>query len=85
MEFIAMGTPHQYWLAKAFILLSDIYLKKDDGFMAKANLQSVIDNYKSNDDGIIEEAREKLSVIVKKENEQFIEKDEPNNDLNDTN
>lgn len=85
MEFISMGTPHQYWLAKAFILLSDIYLKKDDGFMAKANLQSVIDNYKETDDGIIEEAREKLSVIVKKENQQFIEKDKPIDGLNDTN
>jgi tetratricopeptide (TPR) repeat protein len=84
MEYISMGTPHQYWLAKAFILLSDIYIKKDDGFMAKANLQSVIDNYKTNNDGIIEEAREKLSVIVNKENKQFIEKDKTNNGLNDT-
>lgn len=85
MEFISMGSPHQYWLAKAFILLSDIYSKKDDGFMAKANLQSVIDNYNTNDDGIIEEAREKLSVIVKKENQQFIEKKENTPNLNNAN
>lgn len=77
MEFISMGTPHQYWLAKAFLLLSDIYVKKDDGFMAKANLQSVIDNYKNTDDGIVEEAKEKLSIIVKKENKQF----EPDNSV----
>lgn len=70
-EFIGMGTPHQYWLAKAFILLSDIYLAKDDLFQAKANLQSVIDNYGETDDGIIEEASERKDKIVTTENRQF--------------
>ncbi len=71
LEFIGLGTPHQYWLAKAFLLLSDIYLAKDDRFQAKANLQSVINNYNISDDGIIEEAHEKFDKIVTMENRQF--------------
>jgi hypothetical protein len=70
-EFINAGTPHQFWLAKAFLLLSDIYLAKGDGFQAKANLQSVIANYSNTDDGIIAEATEKLDKIVQSENKQF--------------
>jgi tetratricopeptide (TPR) repeat protein len=70
-EFINAGTPHQFWLAKAFLLLSDIYLAKGDGFQAKANLQSVIANYSNTDDGIIAEATEKLNKIVQSENKQF--------------
>jgi TolA-binding protein len=70
-EFINAGTPHQYWLAKAFILLSDIYLAKNDNFQAKANLQSIIDNYGNITDGIIEESTMKLDQIVKTENKQF--------------
>jgi len=71
IEFIGLGTPHQYWLAKAFLLLSDIYLKKSDVFQAKANLQSLIDNYGTKDDGIINEATAKLDSIVTEENKQF--------------
>ena len=59
------------WLGKAFILLSDIYLKKSDTFQAKANLQSLIDNYGVSDDGIIEEATAKLDSIITEENKQF--------------
>jgi TolA-binding protein len=70
-EFINAATPHQFWLAKAFLLLSDIYLAKGDGFQAKANLQSVIANYSNTDDGIIAEATEKLDKIVQSENKQF--------------
>ncbi len=70
-EFINTGTPHQYWLAKAFILLSDIYLSKNDNFQAKATLQSVIDNYEITDDGIIKESSAKLDEIVTAENKQF--------------
>jgi len=70
-EFIGSGTPHQYYLAKAFLLLSDIYLAKKDNFQAKANLQSVIANYSITNDGIIDEATAKLAEIVKIENEQF--------------
>ncbi|MCB9002097.1 MAG: tetratricopeptide repeat protein [Bacteroidales bacterium] len=66
-NFAEKNTPHQYWLAKSFILLSDVYAKQNDFFQAKATLQSVIDGYKNTDDGIIDEASEKLTELVKEE------------------
>lgn len=82
--FISSGTPHQYWLAKSFILLSNIYLKRNDNFMAKANLQSVIDNYDVNNDGIIDEAKILLASIVDDENSKFIPIDKVDKQPNDT-
>lgn len=35
--------PQAYWLAKAFILLGDVYVKKGDNFQARATWQSVAD------------------------------------------
>jgi TolA-binding protein len=49
-EFIASGTPHQYWLARGFILLSDIYLDKDDKFQARQYLTSLQRNYKDSEE-----------------------------------
>ncbi|MCX7862627.1 MAG: tetratricopeptide repeat protein [Bacteroidales bacterium] len=66
-DFVKKNTPHQYWLAKAFLLLADIYIQKNDNFQAKATLQSIIDNYKNNDDEIKNEARNKLNAILERE------------------
>jgi len=66
-SFSEKNTPHSYWLAKSFILLSDIYSKKGDIFQAKATLQSVMDGYSVPDDGIIDLATEKLNTLVKAE------------------
>ncbi|GAA4089049.1 tetratricopeptide repeat protein [Mucilaginibacter panaciglaebae] len=41
---------YDYWVAKAFILLADDYVALKDTFQAKATLQSVLDNYKGDDD-----------------------------------
>jgi tetratricopeptide (TPR) repeat protein len=71
LDFINTGTTHQYWLAKSFILLSDIYLEKGDRFQAKANLQVLFDNYTVTDDGILDEATKKFDAIILKENRQF--------------
>ena len=35
---------HEYWVAKSFILLADVYVAKDNTFQAKETLRSVIDN-----------------------------------------
>lgn len=53
---------YEYWVAKAFILLADVYMEKKDAFQAKATLQSIIDNYKGEDLNKI--AREKLAGIT---------------------
>ncbi|MDP2335558.1 MAG: tetratricopeptide repeat protein [Bacteroidota bacterium] len=63
MDFIDKNSPHQYWLAKSFLLLSDIYLKNGDEFQAKHTLKSIVDNYPEPNDGILEVTRQKLQVI----------------------
>lgn len=71
MEFAKQNTPHQFWLAKSFILLADIYIVKDDSFQAKATLQSIIDGYSITDDGIVDQANSKLLEIIKAEKEKL--------------
>jgi TolA-binding protein len=63
-DFIDMNSPHPYWKGKVFILMSDIAVKKGDTFQAKATLQSLIDYYTVENDGIIDEARRKLSALT---------------------
>ena len=35
---------HEYWVAKSFILLADVYVAKDNRFQARETLRSVVDN-----------------------------------------
>ena len=62
-RFAERGTSHQYWMAKSFIILGDIYAKKGDAFQAKATYQSIVDGYGVADDGVIEEAKEKINKL----------------------
>lgn len=77
MDFISKNTPHQFWLAKSFILLADIYQKKNDDFQAKHTLKSIVDNYPHNDDGIIMTAREKLEQMESREKQLRQKQDTP--------
>jgi len=52
---------YDYWVARSFILLSDVYLKKGNVFQARQTLQSIIDNYEGQD--LVMIAREKLNAI----------------------
>lgn len=67
MDFISKGTPHQFWLAKSFLLLADIFIAKKDDFQAKHTLRSLLDNYPVADDGIKTEASSKLRQIEERE------------------
>lgn len=69
-DFVEKNTPHQIWLAKSFLILSDIYVNKNDNFQAKHTLQSVIDNYGNKTDGIIKTAETKLEKILEEEQEK---------------
>jgi TolA-binding protein len=44
MEVIRVTASYDYWVAKAYILLGDIYMQQKDYFNAKATYQSVADN-----------------------------------------
>ncbi|MDZ7740470.1 MAG: tetratricopeptide repeat protein [Bacteroidota bacterium] len=55
-----------FWVAKSFILLTDIYVSQDNLFQAKQTLQSIIDNYRGED--LREVARQRLKQIVEREN-----------------
>jgi len=67
-EFIRKSTPHQYWLAKSFLLLAHVYEKQNDLFQATNTLKSIIENYGSKEDGIIDEANQYLQILETKDN-----------------
>lgn len=62
-EFINTNTPHQYWMAKTFILLADISARKGDLILARATLQGLKENYSIKNDGILEEVNIKLKAL----------------------
>ena len=65
-DFIGTNTPHQYWLARCFILLSDIYIKNGDDFQAKQYLLSLQETYTTND-SIQEMITQRLDEIDRRE------------------
>ena len=62
LNFIDQSTPHAYWLARSFILLSDVYVAMDKKLDARQYLLSLQQNYHNDDDieGMIQERLEKL-------------------------
>jgi TolA-binding protein len=56
---------YEYWVAKGYILLSDIYLIEKDVFQAKATLQSIIENYEGPD--LKQVAIDKMKLIIDEE------------------
>jgi len=64
-DFIAMNSPHQYWMARVFILLADISVTKGDKLTARATLQGLLDYYGTDNDGILDEVKAKLQELSK--------------------
>ena len=64
-EYVSKLTPYDYWLARTFLLLADVYLEKDNAFQAKHTLQSIIDNYDGAE--IRKESQNKFDFIMKME------------------
>ena len=64
-DLINLVPSYDYWVAKAFILLADNYVKTGNLHQAKYTLKSIIDNYEGAD--LIKIAEEKLNTILKAE------------------
>ena len=54
------GTPHEYWLARAFILLADVYHKQGNSFEACEYLESLKNNYPGEEKEIFNMIDERL-------------------------
>ena len=60
------------WTARSFIILSDVYVAKDNIFQAKETLKSVIENYPDDEDDyteVVDLAQDKLNDIENTSNE----------------
>ncbi len=60
-DFINEFPSYDYWLARSFILLADVYVNLDNRLQARQTLQSIIDNYEGAD--LVALAKEKLKQI----------------------
>lgn len=72
MQFISEGTTHQYWLARCFVLLADIYIAQGDDFMGKQYLLSLQENYSADDD-IASLISVRLDAISAREAEEILQ------------
>lgn len=59
---------YDYWLARSFVLLADVYTETGDLFQAKQTLQSIIDNYDGKD--LVKLARKKKQKILQLEKQK---------------
>lgn len=64
LDYIDVSTPHAYWLARSFVLLSDVYMKLGRNLDAKQYLLSLKQNYQADDD-IAEMIEVRLSKLNK--------------------
>jgi TolA-binding protein len=71
LDFAKKGTPHQYWLARSFVVLSDVYIQKGDDFQAKQYLLSLQKNYTVQDD-VQEMINSRLSAIEGREKQRVV-------------
>ena len=62
-DFSDTKTPQQYWVARAFILLGDIYVGKNDIEQAKSTYESVLNGYRNKTDDILDIVKQRLAAI----------------------
>lgn len=57
------------YVARSLMILSDIYIIKDDVFNARAALEAILENF-NNDEDILTETRQKLALVTEIEEDQ---------------
>lgn len=62
-NLIDAGTPHNYWLAKSFIVLSDVYRKQGKVAEARDYLLSLKSNYPGKEQEIFDEIEQRLKAL----------------------
>src|SRR4030095_3621625 len=77
---IKQKSASNYWIAKSYLLIADIFEAQQDYFQAKSTLQSIIDNYKGADE-IVATAKEKIKAVIEKEANQSKLQQENNDSL----
>ena len=65
IKLTSSGTPHAYWLARGFILLSDIYAQQGKNFEAREYLQALRSNYPGNESDIFDMIDTRLEKLKK--------------------
>lgn len=80
-DLLSVGSSYEYWLAKSYILLGDIYVEKGNIFQAKHTYKSIVDNYDGAD--LKKIAEDKYNAIVEIENAQNKPKTTPLDETND--
>jgi TolA-binding protein len=65
-DFVQQNSSEEYWKAKSYLLLADVYKAMGDKFQAKHTLKSIIDNYEpvSEDDDVIATAKKMYDQLI---------------------
>ena len=71
LDFAKKNTPYQFWLARSFVLLSDVYIKQGNDFQAKQYLLSLQKNYTTADE-IQTLITTRLDAIAQREGQTII-------------
>ena len=81
-EFVRNYPSYATWLVRTYLVLADIYIKQENLFKAKATMQSILDNYKTEDEWR-QKALEKFEEIegLEAENSKIALPDKENQEL----
>lgn len=61
-DIIKNSPSYEYWLIKTYVLVADIYIQREEYYQAQATLQSIVNNYKG-DQQLLQEAKDKLAFV----------------------
>jgi TolA-binding protein len=78
-EVINYTSSYPYWLVKTYILLSDAYLAQGNAFQARVTLESVIDNYDTDDDARREAVQKYNALLEQDKSNQRLQEQVPGN------